>query len=226
MRADDLRCRSSSQDVAALRQKRVRRSGPPRTQAMARRPGTSIRCNSSPSRPIRMKASSKDATHTAASRSRQMPSGALMFPNQRRKLKPPSASMSYSARHSPSISATTSRLLSAETAMPLGNRPAGVPAGSFEIAPPSSSLFSLIRVIFAVGYRRKRGIEHVSYTWLLGKEGSERALDRFGDSMMQRVEKWRIGRADVEYDHLGRLSRTGIVADHRHVRRLSHCLPA
>src|SRR6266702_1532350 len=89
----------------------------------------------------------------------------------------------------------------------------------------SSSLFSLIRVIFAVGYRRTRGIEHVSYTWLLGEGGSERALDRFGGSMMQRVEKWRIGRADVEYDHLGRLSRTGIVADHRHVRRLYHCLP-
>src|SRR6266851_822049 len=41
---------------------------PPRTQAMARRPGTSIRCNSRPSRLTRMKASSsKDATHTASS---------------------------------------------------------------------------------------------------------------------------------------------------------------
>ena len=45
-----------------------------------------------------------------------------MLPNRRRKFRPPSGAMSYSARHSPSISATTSRLLSAETAMPLGNR--------------------------------------------------------------------------------------------------------
>src|SRR5882762_1605361 len=65
MRADDLRCRSCSGDVAALRQNSVRRAGPPRTQAMARRPGTSIRCKSRPSRLTRMKASSsKEATHT------------------------------------------------------------------------------------------------------------------------------------------------------------------
>ena len=38
---------------------------------------------------------------------------------------------------------------------------------------------------------------------------------------MQRVEEWRIGRADVEDHHVGRLGRAGIVADHRHVRRLN-----
>ena len=54
MRAGDLRCRSSSGDMAALRQKSVRRSAPPVTQAIARRPGTSIRCNSTPSRSIRI----------------------------------------------------------------------------------------------------------------------------------------------------------------------------
>ena len=42
--------------------------------------------------------------------------------------------------------------------------------------------------------------------------------------MMQRVEEWRIGRADVEDDHVGRLGRAGIVTDHRHVRRLNHRL--
>ena len=79
MRADDLRCRSSSGEVAALRQKSVRRSGPPVTQAIARRPGASIRCNSSPSRSHRMKASSSnDTAHTAPSPSRQMPSGDFM----------------------------------------------------------------------------------------------------------------------------------------------------
>jgi hypothetical protein len=81
MRADDWRCRSCSGEVAALRQNSVRRSGSPMALGIARRPGTSIRCNSTPSRSTQIKASSsKDAAYTAPSQSRQMPSGSSWSP--------------------------------------------------------------------------------------------------------------------------------------------------